>query len=121
MNANRTGFDGKDRFGDRRRARHRRADCGADGRARRVSLRGRREHRERGVLRVNAIAPSAVETEMIKDVLTPDIRASVLARFPLGRFATADDVAHLAVYLASDLASFITGETVAVDGGFLKT
>jgi len=72
-------------------------------------------------VRVNAIAPSAIETDMIKGALTPEIRASVLARFPLGRFATADDVAHLAVYLASDLASFITGETVAVDGGFLKT
>ena len=58
---------------------------------------------------------------MIKDALTPQIRASVLTRFPLGRLATADDVAHLAVYLASDLASFVTGETIAVDGGFLKT
>ena len=72
-------------------------------------------------VRVNAIAPSAIETDMIKDALTPQIRASVLTRFPLGRLATADDVAHLAVYLASDLASFVTGETIAVDGGFLKT
>jgi NAD(P)-dependent dehydrogenase (short-subunit alcohol dehydrogenase family) len=72
-------------------------------------------------VRVNAIAPSVVETDMVKDVLTPEVRASVLARFPLGRLASADDVAHLAVYLASDLSSFITGETIAVDGGFLKT
>jgi len=49
------------------------------------------------------------------------VRASVVARFPLGRMASADDVANLAVYLASDLASFITGETIAVDGGLLKT
>jgi len=72
-------------------------------------------------VRVNAIAPSAIDTDMLKGVLTPQVRASVIARFPLGRMATADDVANLAVYLASDLASFITGETVAVDGGFLKT
>jgi len=70
---------------------------------------------------VNAIAPSAIETEMLKGVLTPEIRSSMLARFPLGRLATTDDVAGLAVYLASDAASFITGETIAVDGGFLKT
>ncbi len=72
-------------------------------------------------VRVNAIAPSAIETEMLKGVLTPEIRSSMLARFPLGRLATTDDVASLAVYLASDAASFITGETIAVDGGFLKT
>jgi len=72
-------------------------------------------------VRVNAIAPSAVDTDMLKGVLTPEVRASVVARFPLGRMASADDVANLAVYLASDLASFITGETIAVDGGLLKT
>ena len=72
-------------------------------------------------VRVNAIAPSVIETDMVKDVLTPQVRESVLARFPLGRLASVDDVASLALYLASDLASFITGETVAVDGGFLKT
>jgi len=72
-------------------------------------------------VRVNAIAPSAIDTDMLKGVLTPEVRASVVARFPLGRMASADDVANLAVYLASDLASFITGETIAVDGGLLKT
>ena len=72
-------------------------------------------------VRVNAIAPSAIETDMLKGVLTAEVRASILARFPLGRLATTDDVANLAVYLASDAASFITGETIAVDGGFLKT
>ena len=72
-------------------------------------------------VRVNAIAPSAIETDMLKGVLTAEVLASILARFPLGRLATTDDVANLAVYLASDAASFITGETIAVDGGFLKT
>jgi NAD(P)-dependent dehydrogenase (short-subunit alcohol dehydrogenase family) len=72
-------------------------------------------------IRVNAISPGVIETEMVGDRLTPQLREKVLARFPLGRFAQVDDVARLAVFLASDAASFITGETVAVDGGFLRT
>jgi len=47
------------------------------------------------------------------------VRERVLTRFPLGRLATADDVAAMAVFLASDAAAFVTGQTVAVDGGFL--
>jgi 3-oxoacyl-[acyl-carrier protein] reductase len=72
-------------------------------------------------IRVNAIAPGVIETDMVGGLLTPELREKLLARFPLGRFAQVDDVARLAVFLASDAASFITGETVAVDGGFLRT
>jgi NAD(P)-dependent dehydrogenase (short-subunit alcohol dehydrogenase family) len=72
-------------------------------------------------IRVNAISPAVLETDMVRDRLTPEMRQRLLARFPLGRFATLDDVALLAVFLASDAASFITGETIAVDGGFLRT
>ena len=72
-------------------------------------------------IRVNAIAPAVVETDMVSGALTPALREKIMARVPLGRFAEADDVARLAVFLASDAASFITGETVAVDGGFLRT
>jgi 3-oxoacyl-[acyl-carrier protein] reductase len=72
-------------------------------------------------IRVNAIAPAVVATEMVRSLLTPEARERVLARIPLGRLASEDDVAELAVYLASDRASFITGETIAVDGGFLRT
>ena len=72
-------------------------------------------------IRVNAISPSVMETEMVRDALTTSLRENLLKRFPLGRLATADDVAQLALFLASDAASFITGETVAVDGGFLRT
>ncbi|TMH68881.1 MAG: SDR family oxidoreductase [Betaproteobacteria bacterium] len=72
-------------------------------------------------IRVNAIAPTVLETDMVRDQLTPALRAKILARIPLGRIAVPDDVARLALFLASDAASFITGETIAVDGGFLRT
>ena len=72
-------------------------------------------------IRVNAISPAVLETDMVRDRLTPELRQRLLARVPLGRFAVLDDVALLAVFLASDAAAFITGETIAVDGGFLRT
>ncbi|MBU6261322.1 MAG: SDR family oxidoreductase, partial [Burkholderiales bacterium] len=70
-------------------------------------------------VRVNAISPGLVETDMVRPFLTPEHRARVLARFPMGRLATVDDVARLALFLCSDDAGFINGQTVAVDGGFL--
>lgn len=71
-------------------------------------------------VRVNAISPGVIETDMVRDFMTPPVREKVLARFPLGRLATVDDVARMAVFLASDEAAFVTGQTVAVDGGFLS-
>ena len=72
-------------------------------------------------IRVNAIAPAVLDTGMVHELLTPERRERILARIPLGRLATAEDIARLAVFLASDAAAFITGETIAVDGGFLRT
>jgi 3-oxoacyl-[acyl-carrier protein] reductase len=72
-------------------------------------------------IRVNAIAPAVVETDMVRKLLTPEVRERIVARIPMGRLATEDDVARLAVFLASDWSDFITGETIAVDGGFLRT
>ena len=72
-------------------------------------------------IRVNAISPAVLDTEMVHTLLTPERREKIMARIPLGRLADADDVARLAVFLASDGAGFITGETIAVDGGFLRT
>jgi NAD(P)-dependent dehydrogenase (short-subunit alcohol dehydrogenase family) len=72
-------------------------------------------------IRVNAISPGVVETDMTKDLLTPETHARVLARFPIGRFAKAEDIALAALYLVSDAAGFVTGETLVVDGGFLRT
>jgi NAD(P)-dependent dehydrogenase (short-subunit alcohol dehydrogenase family) len=79
-----------------------------------------RELGPRGI-RVNAISPAVVDTDMTHDMLTLEMRSKVIARIPLGRLAEKDDVAGLAVFLASDAAAFITGETIAVDGGFLRT
>jgi len=72
-------------------------------------------------IRVNAIAPAVVATDMVRSLLTPEARERIVARIPLGRLAEEDDIARLAVFLASEAASFITGETIAVDGGFLRT
>lgn len=72
-------------------------------------------------IRVNAIAPAVLDTDMVHDLLSEERRAKILARVPLGRLAGLDDVARLALFLASDASAFITGETIAVDGGFLRT
>ena len=72
-------------------------------------------------IRVNAIAPTVVATDMVNHLLDAETKAKIIARIPLGRFAAEDDVARAAIYLASDWAEFITGDTLAVDGGFLRT
>jgi 3-oxoacyl-[acyl-carrier protein] reductase len=72
-------------------------------------------------IRVNAIAPAVVATDMVRSLLTAAARDRIVARIPLGRLAEEDDVARLAVFLAADWSQFITGETIAVDGGFLRT
>ncbi len=65
---------------------------------------------------VNAIAPGPVETELIAD-MDEKRRMLMLAATPMGRFATPEEVARVAVFLASEDARFITGQTVVVDGG----
>jgi NAD(P)-dependent dehydrogenase (short-subunit alcohol dehydrogenase family) len=79
-----------------------------------------RELGPRGV-RVNAISPGVIETDMVRHLLTPEVREQLMPRFPVGRFGREEDVANVALFLVSDAASFVTGETIAVDGGFLRT
>jgi NAD(P)-dependent dehydrogenase (short-subunit alcohol dehydrogenase family) len=68
-------------------------------------------------VRVNAVAPGAVLTPRVDALMTDERRAESAASIPLGRLATPDDIAHAVAFLASDLASYITGQTIVVDGG----
>ena len=72
-------------------------------------------------IRVNAIAPGPVDTAMAKAVHTPDIRASYHDAIPLNRYGTEEEIADVVVYLCSPAASYINGQTLAVDGGFEST
>ena len=67
---------------------------------------------------VNAVAPGFIETDMT-DTIPQDIRQKFLEQIPMGRFGSAEDVANVVLFLASDLASYVTGEVVHVNGGLL--
>jgi NAD(P)-dependent dehydrogenase (short-subunit alcohol dehydrogenase family) len=70
-------------------------------------------------IRVNAIAAGMIETRMTAIMKeTPEMNEPVLARTPLGRWGRPDDVAGAALFLASNQASFVTGSTMVVDGGY---
>jgi 3-oxoacyl-[acyl-carrier protein] reductase len=67
---------------------------------------------------VNAVAPGAMDTEMTRVLEDdPELLARVVAAIPLGRRGSIQDAAEAVVFLCSDLASYVTGETVNVDGG----
>ena len=66
-------------------------------------------------VRINAIAPGFVETNMTENLKQKD---NLLKTIPLRRFAQPEEIANLVVFLASDLSSYITGETIIIDGGY---
>ncbi len=68
---------------------------------------------------VNCIAPGFISTAMT-DVLSDDIKAKMLEQIPVKRFGTTADIANTIVFLASDEASYITGQTIHVNGGMLR-
>lgn len=74
-----------------------------------------RELGSRGIT-VNAIAPGFVDTEMT-GVLSEEIRENACRQIILGRFGKPEDIANVAVFLASDKANYITGQVISVDGG----
>jgi NAD(P)-dependent dehydrogenase (short-subunit alcohol dehydrogenase family) len=69
-------------------------------------------------IRVNAIAPGPVDTAMAKQVHTPDIRADYHDAIPLNRYGTEEEIAAAVAFLCSEGASYVNGQTLAVDGGF---
>jgi len=72
-------------------------------------------------IRVNAVAPGPVDTAMAKAVHTPEIRAAYHDAIPLNRYGLEEELAEAIFFLCSDRASYITGQTLAVDGGFEAT
>jgi NAD(P)-dependent dehydrogenase (short-subunit alcohol dehydrogenase family) len=76
------------------------------------------EYAARGV-RANCLAPGVIDAGMTDDLPTGDERERLRRLHPAGRFGTAEEVAEAAVWLLSDAASFTTGSTLRVDGGFL--
>ena len=67
---------------------------------------------------VNAIAPAQIDTRLTRS-LPDEARSRRVARIPMGRFGEPEEVARAALFLASDDASYVTGHTLAVDGGYL--
>lgn len=68
-------------------------------------------------IRVNAIAPGAIETDALATVLTPETRARMLKRTPLGRLGKPEDIANAAMYLCSPASSWVSGQVLTVSGG----
>lgn len=66
-------------------------------------------------IRVNAVAPGVTRTDMVAS-LPPEMVARISAQIPLGRPGEPEEVANAFLYLASDLASYVTGEILSVDG-----
>jgi NAD(P)-dependent dehydrogenase (short-subunit alcohol dehydrogenase family) len=69
---------------------------------------------------VNAIAPNVIITDLNREAIkkTPQLYDNILRRIPLGRFGEQVDIAGALVFLASPAASYITGQTIYIDGGY---
>lgn len=65
---------------------------------------------------VNAVAPGFIDTDMTR-VLKEEVREKLKAQIPLNRLGSTQDIAETVAFLASDKASYITGQTISVDGG----
>ena len=68
-------------------------------------------------IRVNAVAPGVVETNMAAQI-RPEVRASMLAQIPLGRFAQPFEIADAVLFLCSPLSSYVTGHILEINGGW---
>ncbi len=69
---------------------------------------------------MNALAPGVFETPLNRHIVNePNRKAAILTRTPMRRYGNLEEIQGAAIFLASDSASFVTGEVLAVDGGFL--
>lgn len=68
---------------------------------------------------VNALAPGAIETELVAKMHSQQTRTAYTRAIPMDRYGTVEEVSAAALFLASDAASYITGQVLGVDGGFL--
>lgn len=66
---------------------------------------------------VNALCPGTTQTDMVEAVLTEEQKNAFKMNIPLGRFACVEEIAHFVVFLCSDMNTYITGQTIIVDGG----
>jgi NAD(P)-dependent dehydrogenase (short-subunit alcohol dehydrogenase family) len=71
-------------------------------------------------IRVNAVAPGPIDTPLARAVHTQDVRRQWNERVPQGRYGTPEEVADAICFLISDQASYINGQILAVDGGFVN-
>jgi 3-oxoacyl-[acyl-carrier protein] reductase len=67
---------------------------------------------------VNALCPGTTQTAMVEAILTKEQKQSIINNVPLKRLATVREIANFAVFLCSDLNTYITGQSIVVDGGF---
>ena len=73
-------------------------------------------------IRVNSVAPGVVDTALwAKNKAIPGVIEEIEKQTPLGRWAVPEDIADVIVFLASDAARFVTGETITADGGMART
>jgi 3-oxoacyl-[acyl-carrier protein] reductase len=72
-----------------------------------------------GIL-VNAISPGFIETDMTAKTLSADEQRALAAQVPMGRFGRPEEIAQVVLFLASDLNTYLTGQNIVVDGGFVS-
>ena len=78
------------------------------------------EYAQAGI-RINAVCPGIIRTPMLERPLAqrPELEATLIAQVPVGRIGTPEEIAEAVVWLCSDAASFVTGHTMMVDGGYV--